>query len=174
MSQPESESLAQPVRESFKVLGLYVRGQVLLCLILTVLYSATFWAVHVPYGIIIGIVGGCAAIIPRIGGLVPLGLAVLALDLSETSWKRILLVLGLWVLIQAISFFVLMPRLVHRPLGLKEWPVVIALLLGSLLFGPLGLLLAVPVLAIGLVFWRYFRRSRTPSVTSKPRKQKKN
>ena len=72
--------------------------------------------------------------------------------------KSYLIVLGLWLLIQGIEFFVLLPRLISRPLGLKELPVFAALLLGSLVFGPIGLLLAVPVLAIGLVFWRHFRR----------------
>jgi predicted PurR-regulated permease PerM len=54
--------------------------------------------------------------------------------------------------------FVLVPRLIGRPLGLRELPVLAALLVGSLVFGPIGLLLAVPVLAVGMVFWRHWRR----------------
>ncbi len=47
---PETPGIGQPIRESFRVLGVYVRGQVLLCLILAVLYGAAFfWPVHVPY-----------------------------------------------------------------------------------------------------------------------------
>jgi len=142
------------------VLGLYVRGQILLCLVLAVLYAVAFWPIRVPYWYVIGVIGGCAAIVPRIGSLVPLGLAVLALDFAAAPLKSYLLVLGVWLLIQAIEFFVLMPRLIGRPLGLKELPVLAALLLESLVFGPLGLLFAIPVLAIGLVFWRHFRRPR--------------
>jgi predicted PurR-regulated permease PerM len=154
------QGLGQPVRDSFRVLGIYARGQVLLCLIVGVLYAAAFWPIPVPYWYVIGVVGGCTAIIPRIGSLVPLGLAVLALDFGNAPFKRYLIVLGVWLLIQGIEFFVLLPRLISRPLGLKEMPVIAALLLGSLVFGPIGLLLAVPVLAIGLVFWRHFRRRR--------------
>jgi len=154
--------LGAPVRESVRVLGVYVRGQILLCIILAILYSAVFvWPVYVPYWYVIGILGGCAAIIPRIGAFVPLGLAVLSLDFTVVPLRSYLIVLGLWLLVQAIEFFVLLPRLISRPLGLKEWPVLAALLLGSLVFGPLGLLLAVPVLAIGLVFWRHFRKRPT-------------
>jgi predicted PurR-regulated permease PerM len=135
-----------------------VRGQFLLCLILAVLYGLAFWSIHVPYWYVIGILGGGAAIIPRIGSLVPLGLAVLALAFTDAAIKSYLIALGAWLLIQCIEFFVLIPRLISRPLGLKELPVLAALLLGSLVFGPLGLLFAIPVLAIGLVFWRHFRR----------------
>ena len=152
--------IGPPVRESFRVLGIYVRGQFLLCLILAVLYSGAFWLVHVPLWYVIGILSGCAAIIPRLGALVPIGLGVLALILADAPLKTYLVVLGIWFLIEGIKLFVLLPRLISRPLGLKELPVFAALLLGSLVFGPLGLVLAVPILAIGLVFWRHFRGKR--------------
>jgi len=150
--------LREPIRDSVRVLGVYVRGQILLCLILCVLYAVAFWALHVPYWYLIGLAGGIASVIPRVGSLIPLGLAALALDFTNAAFTRYLILLGVWLLIQALAFFVVMPRLIHRPLGLKELPVLAALLLGSLLFGPIGLLLAVPVLAVGLVFWRHLRR----------------
>ena len=153
-------SPGRPVRDSVRVLGLYVRGQIVLSLALIVLYAAAFWALHVPYWVVIAVVGGVAAIVPHIGSLIPLGLAALSLLLAEAPAERFLMVVGLWLLIQLITYLVLMPRLVHRPLGLKELPAFAALLLGSLLFGPIGLLLAVPVLAIVLIFWRYFKVRR--------------
>ncbi len=151
--------IGQPVRESFRVLGVYVRGQILLCLCLTLLYAAAFGAMQVRYWYLIGAIGGAAAVIPRIGSLLPLFLAVLALEWAGAPLKSYLILLGLWLGIQAIEFLVLIPRLISRPLGLREWPVLVALLVGSLFFGPFGLLLAVPVLAIGLVFWRHLRKS---------------
>ena len=150
--------MSEPVRESVRVLGIYVRGQFFLCLIMAALYCAVFWPLHVPYWYIIGILGGASAFIPRIGALVPIGLAVIALDVREAPLQSYLLALAAWVLVQLFEFFFLLPRLISRPLGLKELPVFAALLLGSLFFGPLGLVFAVPVLAIGLVFWRHFRK----------------
>jgi putative heme transporter len=162
LAETPAPGIGRPVRESVRVLGIYVRGQILLCLAMAVLYSAAFfWPVHVPYWYAIGILGGSTAIIPRIGALVPLGLAVLSLDFTDAPLKNYLIVLGLWLLIQGVEVFILLPRLISRPLGLKELPVLAALLLGSLIFGPIGLLLAVPILAIGLVFWRHFRKRQT-------------
>jgi predicted PurR-regulated permease PerM len=139
-------------------LAVYVRGEFLLCLALSVLYTLAFWVIHVPYWWAIGIFSGFASVIPGIGSLFPLGFAAVALAFAEAAATRYLILLGAWLLILAIEYFVLLPRLVGRPLGLKELPVLAALLLGSLLFGPIGLVVAVPVLAVGTVFWRYLRR----------------
>ncbi len=151
-------SLRQPIRDSFRVLGLYVRGRILLCLILAALYALGFWAIHVPYWFVIGPLGGMASLIPSVGSLIPLGLAALAFVFVEASPGRYVMLLGVWILVLGIEAFVLVPRLIGRPLGLKEIPVLAALLLGSLVFGPIGLLLAVPALAVGMVFWRHFCR----------------
>jgi predicted PurR-regulated permease PerM len=161
MESPTQRSgLRQPLADSIRVLGVYLRGQVLLGLILAALYAACFWLLHVPYWYAIGVFGGLSVVIPRIGSLIPLGLAALALDFTGASLSRYLILLGAWLVIQGLEFLVLMPRLISRPLGLKELPVFAALLLGSLVFGPIGLLLAVPALAVGMVFWRYLRRGR--------------
>jgi predicted PurR-regulated permease PerM len=139
------------------MIGLYLRGQFLLCLALSALYALAFWAVHVPYWYVIGVLGGFASFIPGIGSLLPLGFAALALALAEAPAARYLILLGAWLVILGIEYFVLLPRLIGRPLGLKELPVLAALLLGSLVFGPIGFLVAVPVLAVGTVFWRHMR-----------------
>ncbi len=78
------------MRESFRVLGLYVRGQFLLSLILTVLYSGAFAVAHVPYWYVVGIMGGITAIIPRIGALIPIGLAAVALNVNAGAAARLL------------------------------------------------------------------------------------
>ncbi len=139
------------------MIGLYLRGQFLLCLALSALYALAFWAVHVPYWYVIGVLGGFASFIPGIGSLLPLGFAALALALAEAPAARYLMLLGAWLVILGIEYFVLLPRLIGRPLRLKELPVLAALLLGSLVFGPIGFLVAVPVLAVGTVFWRHMR-----------------
>jgi predicted PurR-regulated permease PerM len=150
-------NVRKPIRESFRLLGVYVRGQFLLCLALSVLYTLAFWAFQVPYWYLIGALSGFASVIPGVGSLFPLGFAAVALALAESPVNRYLLLLGAWLVILCIEYFVLLPRLIGRPLGLKELPVLAALLLGSLVFGPIGLLVAVPVLAIGTVFWRHLR-----------------
>lgn len=156
---PPRKTIVEPFGQSLRVLGLYVRAQILIGILLAVLYAVGFGLAHVPLWPVIAVVGGLTSVIPRFGSLVPLGLALLtSLWIGRSMWD-VLIALAAWVLIQALEGFFITPRLLSKPLGLKPLPVFLAVLAGSFLFGPVGLLLAVPVLAIGLVFWRYFFHS---------------
>jgi predicted PurR-regulated permease PerM len=139
------------------VLGLYIRAQVLIAGVLAVLYAIGFGIARVPFWPVIAILGGLTSVIPRVGSLVPLVLATVACLLGDRSWTQLAIAFGAWVVIQAFEGFYLSPKLLSKPLGLRAVPVFLALLAGSLFFGPIGFVLAVPVLAIANVFWRYFR-----------------
>ena len=103
------------------------------------------------------VVGGMCSFIPSIGSLITLCLVGLTTILVRRVWTDLAITFGVWVAVQAIEGFVLQPVLLGRPLGLRAIPVFLALLGGSILFGPLGLLLSVPVLAVANVFWQHYR-----------------
>ncbi len=146
-----------PFRESAFVIGRYLRAQILIALVMTFLYAIAFAIARVPLWPLIAVIGGIATLIPRVGSLIPLALAAAAIAWVDWNLNHFLIALGLWVLIQALEGFFITPRLLSKPLGLRPLPVFLALLAGSFLFGPLGLFLAVPVLAVAAVFYRYFR-----------------
>lgn len=147
-----------PVRESFRLLGLYIRAQFLIAGILTILYAIGFGIARVPLWPVIAIIGGLSTLIPRVGSLIPLGFAALANLIGDRNWTHLAIAFGAWVIIQGLEGFFITPRLLSRPLGLKPLPVFLALLAGSFFFGPIGLLVAVPILAVAGVFWRYMKR----------------
>ena len=150
-----------PFRESAFVLGRYLKAQLLICLILAILYAIGFGLARVPLWWLIAIVGGLSNLIPRVGSLAPLALAALAIGWVNWDLNRFLIAFGAWVVVQALEGFLIMPQLLSKPLGLRPWPVFFALLAGSFLFGPIGLFLAVPLLAVAAVFYRHFEtRSR--------------
>ncbi len=149
-----------PFRESAYVVGRYVRAQFIIAGILTILYAIAFGFARVPLWPAIALLGGLANFIPRVGSLIPLGLAAMTIAWVDWNLEHFLIAFAVWVVIQALEGFFITPRFLSKPLGLRPLPVFIALLAGSFLFGPLGLLLAVPVLAIAAVFYRYFRSSR--------------
>jgi predicted PurR-regulated permease PerM len=156
--RPPQRRISEPLGESVRVLGRYIRAQLLIGIVLTVLYAIGFAVARVPLWPVIAILGGLSSFIPRVGSLVPLALAMIAELLADRNMTHFLIAFAAWLLIQALEGFFITPRLLSKPLGLKPLPVFIALLAGSFFFGPLGLFLAVPVLAIALVFWRYFNR----------------
>ena len=146
-----------PFRDSVFVLGRYVRAQFLIAFVLAVLYAIGFAIARVPLWPLIAILGGFASFIPRVGSLIPLILAALTIGWVDWDLEQFLIAFAAWLLIQALEGFFITPRLLSTPLGLRPLPVFLALLAGSFLFGPLGLFLAVPTLAVGAVFYRYFR-----------------
>lgn len=154
----EPRRVEDPVRESFRVLGLYIRAQFLIAGILTILYAIGFGIARVPLWPVIAIIGGLSTLIPRVGSLIPLGLAALANLIGDRNWTHLAIAFGAWVVIQGLEGFFITPRLLSKPLGLKPLPVFLALLAGSFFFGPIGLLVAVPILAVAGVFWRYMKR----------------
>jgi len=151
-----------PFRESAFVLGRYVRAQLIIAAILAVLYAVAFGIARVPLWPVIALLGGLANFVPRVGSLIPLGLAALTIAWVDWNLTRFLIAFAGWVLIQTLEGFWITPHFLSKPLGLRPLPVFIALLAGSLLFGPIGLFLAVPILAVAAVFYRHYRNRRQP------------
>ncbi len=146
-----------PFLESARVLGIYVKAQVIIVCVVTVLYAIGFAIAHMPLWYVIAIVAGSCTVIPRIGSLIGLALAAIVSYFGDLSLTNCLIVFATWVVVQGVEGFYLTPTLLGRPLGLRPLLVFFALILGSFFFGPIGFLLAVPVLAVAGVFWRYFR-----------------
>jgi predicted PurR-regulated permease PerM len=149
-----------PFRQSARVLGLYIRSQLIIAAVEVALYAIGFAIARVPWWPLFAVIGGLCSFIPSIGSLIPLSLVGVTMLLANRTWTDLAIVSAAWLVIQAVEGFVLQPLLLSRPLGLRTLPVFLALLAGSLFFGPVGFVLAVPVLAIANVFWRHFRGSR--------------
>ncbi|HEY6990229.1 MAG TPA: AI-2E family transporter [Bryobacteraceae bacterium] len=154
-------SLREPVVQSVRVLGLFVRARILIALIQTILFAIGFAFARVPLWPLIAIAGGLGSFIPRIGVLVPLVLVAIADLFGGVDLLHWTYAFGVWFVILLFDEFYLTPRLLSKPLGLRPLPVFLALIAGSFFFGPIGFILAVPVLAIAAVFWRYFRDRQT-------------
>ena len=96
-----------PLRESVRVLGLYIRAQALIALILTVLYAIGFAIADVPWWPAIAVAGGLASVIPHFGGFVPLILAVIADLLGDRSLTQLAIMFGVWLAVDCRSVTVL-------------------------------------------------------------------
>lgn len=146
-----------PFRQSARVLALYIRAQIIMAVADTVLYAIGFAIARVPWWPLFALIGGFCSFIPSVGSLIPLSLVAIAVGLGHRGWTDLAIAFGAWLLVQFVEGFVLQPILLSKPLGLRALPVFLALIAGSLFFGPIGFVLAVPVLAVTNVFWRYFR-----------------
>ena len=160
---------ARPKVDSFtheadQVLGQYLRGQLLVMLIMAVFYSSGLALFGLDLALPIGFFTGLAMFIPYLGFGVGLLLALLAGLLQFASAKALVMVAVVYGIGQAAEGFYFTPRFVGERIGLHPLAVIFALLAFGQLFGFVGVLVALPASAVLLVA---MRRLRVSYMTSK-------
>jgi predicted PurR-regulated permease PerM len=133
------------------VLSSYVRSQLLIGLIMGLLYSLGFAILKVPLPITIGMLAGVLNFIPYLGTLIGIVLSLLFLVLDNAGIGRLLGVLVVFVIVQSVEGYYLTPKLIGSRLHIHPLWVLTGLLIGGNLFGLVGIILAVPVIAIAKV-----------------------
>ncbi|MBX3623387.1 MAG: AI-2E family transporter [Rhizobacter sp.] len=139
------------VRESDEMLGQYLRGQLLVMVILAVFYSVGLALFRFDLALPVGVFTGLAVFIPYLGFGLGMLLALIAGVLQFASWYGVIAVAVVYGLGQVIESFVLTPRLVGERIGINPLTVIFALLAFGHLAGFVGVLLALPVCAVLVV-----------------------
>jgi predicted PurR-regulated permease PerM len=147
--------VGQLARESSEVLGAFLRGQLLVMLILGVLYGAGLWAIGLDLGILIGVLAGLLTFVPYLGPATVIVLGGIAAMAQFGDWQHLAGVALVFGLGQVVESYWLTPKLVGGRIGLHPVAVIFAVLAGGQLFGFLGMLLALPVAAVANVLLRY-------------------
>lgn len=139
------------------LLAQYLRGQLLVMLILAVYYSVTLMLAGFDVALPVGIITGLLVFIPYLGFGLGLILALIAAVLQFDGFSGLLLVALIYGLGQVIESFYLTPRLVGERIGLHPLAVIFALMAFGQLFGFVGILLALPLSAIISVALKHVR-----------------
>ena len=148
-------TIAYLASESDKILGAFVRGQLLVMLALGVFYGAGLGVVGLTVGPLIGMVAGLLSFVPYLGFIIGFVAAIIAALVQYGDWTHVLLVCGVFVIGQLLEGYVLVPKLVGDKIGLHPVAVMFAVLAGGYLFGFLGVLLALPAASVIMVLLRY-------------------
>lgn len=144
------------IRECNEVLSSFLRGQLLVMIALGILYSTGLSIVGLNLAVLIGIISGLLSIVPYLGFIVGILFASIAAIVQfHDSW-HVLYVAMVFLVANGIDGFVLTPWLVGDKIGLHPVAVIFAVLAGGQLFGFVGVLLALPVAAVVMVFIRHF------------------
>jgi predicted PurR-regulated permease PerM len=150
----KSERMA---REVDGMLGQYLRGQLLVMLILAIYYSMALTIAGFDVALPVGIITGLLAFIPYLGFGLGLTLALITAVLQFSGWYGLIAVAIIYGLGQVLESFILTPNLVGERIGLHPLVVIFALLAFGQLFGFAGVLLALPATAIVSVAIKHFR-----------------
>ena len=141
-------------RDLDRALGNFIKGQLLVAMILSVIYSIGLTIAGCPASLLIGIIAGFANLIPYLGialGIVP---AVLLTYLSGNPTWQILLSGLTFVIGQMLEGMVITPKVVGESVGLHPVVVMVGLTIGGTYFGFVGMILALPTTAVVMVLLR--------------------
>ena len=158
-----TELVSRLARESSEVLGGFLRGQLLVMLILGVMYAGGLWLVGLDLGILIGLIAGVLTFVPYLGPAAVILLGGTAALVQFGDWQHLVGVAAVFGIGQVIESAWLTPTLVGDRIGLHPVAVIFAVLTGGQLFGFLGMLLALPVAAVANVLLRYAHARYTHS-----------
>lgn len=145
-----------------RVIGAFVRGQVLDGLILAVMVSVMLWALHVPYALLIGVAAGFLNLVPYLGAIIGF-IPSVTLALAYNGWENALLVALLFAVIQQVDGNFILPRIMKENVLLSPLVIIVSILVFSALFGVVGTFLAVPVAAILRVLKLHFLPAPPPA-----------
>ncbi len=140
-----------------RILQAYVRGQLLIAMLMGVLYAIGFVLLKIPAGAGIAILAGFLNVIPYIGTIFGLLLATGFTMAAGGGFWRLAGVIGVFVAVQIIEGYFLTPRILGGRMRLHPMAVFLGMLIGGKLFGFLGIILAVPAIAVAKVFLMFLK-----------------
>ncbi|MDT8861513.1 AI-2E family transporter [Alkalihalobacillus sp. MEB130] len=149
------DALKKYIKDVDHTFGSYIRGQLLVSLSVFIISTIGLWIIGVPYPILLGLFMGAMDLIPYFGPFIGAVPAVIIAFLQ--SWQLGVATIILIFVIQQIEGNILSPVIVGKTLHLHPALIILALLVGVEVGGFLGMLIAVPILAIGKVTLLHIR-----------------
>ena len=144
------------VREFINIIVSFFRGQLIVALGQGILFAIGFALVGLQHGFIIGLLLGFLNIIPYLGSMLGLAIALpLAFFQADGGAVRLGLVMVVFVIVQLIEGYYLTPKVMGERTGLHPLMIIVALFFwGTAFDGIAGMILAIPLTAFLVVFWR--------------------
>ncbi|MEY5060892.1 MAG: hypothetical protein RIS45_813 [Planctomycetota bacterium] len=146
-------------REMDRAVAGFIRGRIVICAIMGVMFAIGWQFCGVPYGIALGLLTGAFSIVPYLGGVtVPLAIGFLMVDqfaieesMRMSWWGMLLWPTLVFVVVQSIEGYILTPIIAGKATNLDPVTIVVAILAGGSVAGVYGMLLAIPLAACGKI-----------------------
>ena len=147
-------------------LGAFVRGQAALVAVVAVVLSTCFWAIGLPYWLLVGIFAGIVEIVPVIG---PLAAGVVAMGVGLSQSVHLAVLAGLVVVgVRLLEDYVIVPRVLGHSVGLSPLVVLVAVTSVGIVLGGFAVILAVPLASILVTLIDIVIRDKDPAEEPAP------
>ena len=142
----------------------YLRGQIVLMIIVGIVFTIAWVIMGIPGALVLGVIAGLFTLVPDVGPFVAVILTMAVALLEGSSWIPLsnFLVAGIVFIVYLVLInlknFWLRPYIMGRSVHMNEALIFIAIMIATILEGIMGALLVVPVLASVVVILEYLRR----------------
>ena len=137
-----------------EILGEFLRGQLMVMLIMGVVYGVGLMLTGLDSGFAIGMIAGILVFIPYLGAFTGLLLATVAALLQFGTWNGLIMVWVVFGIGQFLESFIVTPKIVGDRIGLSPFWVIFSLMAFGQLMGFVGMLAGLPLAAVTLVLLR--------------------
>ena len=152
---PQHRSVAERIlADAAATLRAWIGGQLIAMVVLAVLTALGLWILGVPYWLAFGIFTGVVAIVPFFGTLVSTALPALFV-VGSGNWVQVIAVLLLGVAVHVAEANFVAPLIMQRKVALPPVLTIASVLVMGTLLGVIGLVVAVPILAVTMVVVRH-------------------
>ena len=149
LAQPQQKELAADIIGKIRnVVQRYIGGMAMVIMIVAILNSLGFWIIGIQYAIFFGFLISLLAIIPYFGILTGASIAFFYTLLTSDSWWYPAGVLLVTSLVQFLEGNFITPFVMGGQIQVNPLVLMVVLLFGNLLWGPAGMILSVPIVAI--------------------------
>ncbi|MFM1822807.1 MAG: hypothetical protein RI967_1073 [Planctomycetota bacterium] len=138
----------------------FVRGRIVICILMGIMFAIGWQICGVPYGIALGLFTGALSIVPYLGGIgLPFAIGLLVADQMSLPdpearmavWGMLVWPTVVFVVVQSIEGYLLTPVIAGKATNLDPVTIVVAILAGGSVAGVYGMLLAIPIAACGKI-----------------------
>ena len=162
------EDIAYLIDEFLSILTAFFRGQIFDSIIQGVLFGLGFMVAGLPFGFLMGFILGLFNIVPYLGNVlgfaIILPVAFFGPDggfglIASPGLARLIAVLVVFAIVQTLDNYLILPSIQGKRTGLSNIAIIFSLFFWGVLFnGVLGMLLAIPLSAFIVVFWRLLKK----------------
>ncbi|WPJ95302.1 AI-2E family transporter [Coraliomargarita algicola] len=169
LPEERKKDLVFLAKQFSQILVSFFRGQIIIGLLLGIVLAIGFGIVGLKFGLILGIVLGLLNIIPYLGTMLGVVTVLPIAYLQDDGGVGLIIACAVVFIIgQLLTDYVFTPRIMGDKTGMGPMLIIFSVFFwGAALGGLLGMILAIPLTAFFLVFWRLAREKYLPALTAK-------
>ena len=157
LGQEKGNNFVIFLEKSRSILLKFVCGRIIVSAAVGFITFIVMLLTSTPYALLTGVMMGIGNMIPYVGSIVAGALAVFLVVLAQPT-KIIFLFLAIMIA-QAVDGWIIGPKIVGESVGMGTFWIIVSILIGGSLFGPIGMFFGVPVFAmIKLIYYNYLRK----------------